>query len=204
MPRPVLKLRGETLRLLAPVQERVSLVEALKAKEPWAERALVEEHTGYVERLVTRVLGPHADLDDLVQEVFIRALARVEELRDDGVKNWIGAFAVNVAREALRKRRRWSWIRIVAPEDTPDVDSGVASPEVQAAMRALYGLLDRMDPEDRVVFTLRAIEGLELLEVAALTDLSLSTTKRRFKRAEERLREQARRHALLSDWVEER
>ncbi len=202
MSRPVLKLQTDTLRLLAPVEETESLVEALKVRKPWAERALVEDHTGHVQRLITRVLGAHPDLDDLVQEVFIRALDRVDQLRDEGVKRWLGAFAINVAREALRKRRRWRWIMSVAPEDTPEVDSGVASPEVQAAMRALYRLLDRMDPEDRVVFTLRAIEGLELLDVAAMADMSLSTAKRRIKRAEGWLVSHAKRDALLSDWVE--
>jgi RNA polymerase sigma-70 factor (ECF subfamily) len=107
MSRPVLKLRSETLRLLAPAQEAESLVDALRAGKAWAERALVEDYVEHVERLITRVLGAHADLDDLVQEVFIRALARVDQLRDEGVERWLGAFAINVAREALRKRRRW-------------------------------------------------------------------------------------------------
>ncbi|HMR75863.1 MAG TPA: sigma-70 region 4 domain-containing protein, partial [Polyangiaceae bacterium] len=69
-------------------------------------------------------------------------------------------------------------------------------------MGALYRLLDRMDPDDRVVFTLRAIEGMELLEVAGLTDLSLSTVKRRFKRAQEFVIQHARRDVLLADWVD--
>ncbi|MBX3125127.1 MAG: sigma-70 family RNA polymerase sigma factor [Polyangiaceae bacterium] len=201
MARPVLKLRAETLRLLAPVDEAESLVDALKVRKPWAERALVEDYTAPVERLITRVLGPSSDLDDLVQEVFIRALARVDQLRDEGVGRWLGAFAVNVAREALRKKRRWRWLVSVAPEDAAESRGHGAAPDVMAAMRSLYRLLDRMEPDDRVVFTLRAIEGLELLEVAALADMSLSTVKRRFKRAESWLFAHAARDVLLSDWV---
>lgn len=201
MTRPVLKLRPETLRLLAPAEETESLLDGLRVRKPWAERALVADHTAHVERLITRVLGPHPDLDDLVQEVFIRALARVDQLRDEGIKRWLGAFAINVAREALRKKRRWRWLVSTAPEDTPDTASPAATPDIAAAMRALYRLLDRMDEEERVVFTLRAIEGLELLEVAALTDSSLSTVKRRYRRAEDWLLRRARQDVLLSDWV---
>lgn len=202
MARPVIQLRPETLRLLAPADDAESLVDALKVRKAWAERALVEDHTAHVERLITRVLGPSSDVDDLVQEVFIRALWRVDQLRDEGVKSWLGAFAVNVAREALRKKRRWRWLWSVAAEDAPEVRSADATPDVRAAMGALYRLLDRMDPDDRVVFTLRAIEGMELLEVAGLTDLSLSTVKRRFKRAQEFVIQHARRDVLLADWVD--
>jgi RNA polymerase sigma-70 factor (ECF subfamily) len=203
MARPVIQLRPETLRLLAPADEAESLADALKVRKPWAERALVEDHTAHVERLITRVLGPSSDVDDLVQEVFIRALGRVDQLRDEGVRSWLGAFAVNVAREALRKKRRWRWLWSVAVEDAPEVGATSAAPDVMAAMAALYRLLDKMQADDRVVFTLRAIEGMELLEVAGLTDLSLSTVKRRYKRAHDFVLLHAKRDALLADWVSE-
>lgn len=202
MTQPVVQLRPRRRPALVTLDQRArSLAEGLKAKEEWAERRLVDEHTDYVERVVQRIVGDHSDIDDLVQEVFIRALGRVEQLWDDQVRQWLGAFAVNVAREAVRKRRRWRWLMLLPAESTPEPASTSASPETAAAMAALYKLLDQMDPDDRVAFALRVIDGMDLAEIAVLCDTSLSTVKRRVKRGEDWLRKRASRDACLAEWV---
>src|SRR3954462_5508548 len=87
------------------------LVRGLEAAEPWAERALLQAETANVERILTRILGFCADLDDLTQEVFIRAFARIAELREpDSLRAWLGSIAVFVAREAIRRKRRRRWL----------------------------------------------------------------------------------------------
>jgi DNA-directed RNA polymerase specialized sigma24 family protein len=120
------------LRLVRTEPEHADFVGALKKRRPWAERKMVEDHTPYVLRLICRIVGAHADLDDLAEEVFVRALDRIDELEDAGLKRWLGAFAVNVAREALRKRRRWGWLVLAPPSETPEIPSTWASPEVHA------------------------------------------------------------------------
>jgi RNA polymerase sigma-70 factor (ECF subfamily) len=188
--------------LLAEHEELRHLVDGLRARKAWAERALLEEHGAFVERVLTRILGFHPELEDLVQEVFIRALERVHDVHDaSGLRSWIGAIAVFVAREAVRKRRRRRWLVLVAPEELPEPVAPNASPELRAALRALYELLERMDPELRIAFALRIVDGMELIEVAELTDVSLSTVKRRVKQAEQWFLERARRDARLSEWA---
>lgn len=200
-PAAVMAPRGE-LRLLEEGEEQRRLVEALKARRAWAERVLLEEHGGFVERVLTRILGFHPELEDLVQEVFIRALERVHDVHDaSGLRSWIGAIAVFVAREAVRKRRRRRWLVLAPPEELPEPPAPNASPDVRAAMRALYELFDRMDPELRIVFALRVVDGMELTEVAELTDVSLSTVKRRVKRAEEWFFPRARQDERLSSFA---
>jgi RNA polymerase sigma-70 factor (ECF subfamily) len=198
---PVSRVAPPHLRLLEEPQERPSLAQALQARRASAERAFLEEYTPFVERLLTRILGFESELDDLVQEVFVRAFVRIDDLRDDNLKSWIGAFAVNVAREALRRRRRRRWLSFVAPEEMLDVPTATATPEIRDAALALYSLLGKMDPEDRVVFSLRLIEGMQLAEIAVLCDLSLSTVKRRIQRAEAWFSTRARRDPRLADWV---
>src|SRR5262245_43679660 len=61
-----------------------AIARGLRAHDPGAERAFLERHTPRVERILTRILGLSAELDDLVQEVFVRAFERVSELRDAG------------------------------------------------------------------------------------------------------------------------
>jgi RNA polymerase sigma-70 factor (ECF subfamily) len=181
-----------------------ALALALRQGEAWAERAFVERSTAHVERIVTRILGARADLDDLVQEVFVRAFQRVEELREPrALKGWLTGIAVNVAREAIRSARRRRWLRFMRQEETPDVAAPLASPETRAAVRAFYQVVDDLDADGRIAFTLRFVEGMELAEIAGACGVSLATIKRRLKAAEAEFAERAEAHEALAELLQE-
>jgi len=180
------------------------LARGLRERRPWAERLLLERHGAHVERVLTHILGNHTDLDDLVQEVFVRALARVGDLHDaSGVKSWLAAFAANVAREAIRSRRRRWWQVLQPADETPDLPAPSASAEDRAALRAFYDVLGTIDVDARIAFTLRYVEGMELTEAAAACGVSLATIKRRIKAAEGAFCALGRSHEALADWFEE-
>lgn len=180
------------------------LIRGLNAGEPWAERALLNAQTARVERLLTRILGFHSELDDLTQEVFLRAFARIDELRDpESLRAWLGSIAVFVAREAIRRKRRRRWLVFWSTDEVAEPSTGEASFEARSALRAFYEVIDGFDAEDRIAFTLRFVEGMELTEVAELSQVSLATIKRRLKRASEDFYVRGRARAELVDWFEE-
>ncbi len=145
-----------------------------------------------------------SDLDDLVQEVFVRAFQRVEELREPrALPAWLTGIAVNVARETIRAGKRRRWLRFMAEEETPDVPALVAAPETRAAVRAFYAVVAELDADERIAFTLRFVEGMELAEVAGACGVSLSTIKRRIKSAEDEFVERAQAHDALASFLEE-
>src|SRR5450755_3191765 len=79
-----------------------AFVEALRARDPWAERALLEDFTPNVAGILHRLLGGGADLDDLTQEAFIRVLSRIDDLRDPAaLPGFVTSTTVYVAREAI-------------------------------------------------------------------------------------------------------
>src|ERR1044071_1856285 len=57
-------------------------LDGLRARRPWAEREALARFTPLVRRVLVRILGWAGDVDDLAQEVFLRALDRIGELRD--------------------------------------------------------------------------------------------------------------------------
>lgn len=187
--------------------ELEQLVRGLQAGRAWAQRALLEDHASYVERVLTRILGRYSsgrdcELEDLVQEVFIRALSRVGQIDEpSGLRSWLASFAVFVARETLRKQRRRRWLLFSAPEDLPELPAATATPELLNAYHAFYQVLGRMDVDLRIAFALRWVEGMELTEVALLTDVSLATAKRRLKSARERFEAAAAKNAHLAPWL---
>src|SRR6188768_752470 len=184
--------------------EPAELLRGLKAAEPWAERALLRVETAHVERMLTRVLGFCAELDDLTQEVFIRAFARIAELREpESLRAWLSSIAVFVAREAIRRKRRRRWLVFLPAEERPELLASGASLEARAALRVFYEVLDGFAADERIAFTLRFVEGMELSEVAEACQVSLATIKRRLKRAGEDFYLRGRARAELVDWFEE-
>src|SRR4051794_9245248 len=177
-----------------------ALVEALRRKEPWASTALVEKYEPHVERVVAGALGIDPDLADIIQDVFVRVLEGIHQLKDPAaLRGWIGSLAVFTARGHIRKRRRWRWIRFFAPEDVPDTAAPTATPEQHLMVRGTYQVLDRMPEDERIAFSLRFISEMELTEVAAACSVSLATIKRRLARAEARFRAEAAQNPLLSE-----
>jgi RNA polymerase sigma-70 factor (ECF subfamily) len=180
------------------------LVRGLEAAEPWAERALVRAETAHVERILTRMLGFSAELDDLTQEVFIRAFARITELREpQSLRAWLSSIAVFVAREAIRRKRRRRWLVFLPAEESPEPPAEGALLEARTALRVFYEVLDGFAADERIAFTLRFVEGMELSEVAEACQVSLATIKRRLKRASDDFYLRGRARAELVDWFEE-
>ena len=182
----------------------VALARGLREHATWAERALLEQYTGHVERVLSRILGAHPDLDDLVQEVFIRAFERVADLRDArALRGWLTAIAVFVAREAIRRTRRRRWLVFLPPEETPEIEAPSASPEARAALQAFRNVVEHLDADLRIAFTLRFVDGMELTEIADACGVSLATIKRRIKDAEGAFAARGRAHEALGDWFKE-
>lgn len=139
----------------------------------------------YVGALVLRLVGRPADVDDVVQDVFIQAHRNLARLRDPAaLRPWLRRITVRRARRWLRKR----WVRRRDRETDVDahtdlVDAG-ASPEERAEIARIYRMLDRMPRDERLVWVLRFVEGETLESIAELLGASVSTVQRRLRAAE--------------------
>jgi RNA polymerase sigma-70 factor (ECF subfamily) len=180
-----------------------ALVSALRQGHPAARAELFDRFATHVRRVLVRVLGHDTELADLLHEVFARTLAQIDRLEDpSALKGWLTAIAVFTAREHIRRRMRSRWLRFFASEDLPDVPVASADEEVRESLQRTYVVLDRLGVDDRIAFSLRFIEGLELAEVAAACGVSLNTIKRRLARAEKRFLALARSEPALQEWLE--
>ena len=64
--------------------------------------------------------------------------------------------------------------------------------------------MDELNADDRAAFVLHSLEGLEIAEIANVIGVSLSTAKRRVKRASEHVLKRVSRNALLCDYIREK
>lgn len=193
------------VRRLPTARDDAALVAGLREGADWARAELFDRYAPEVERVIRRVLGPerHTEIADVVHDAFVQALSGLGELREAGALGaWLRSVAANTACKTVRARSRRGWLRFLPPEELPEAPAH-PDPDGQEACRHTYRVLDAMRAEDRLVFALRYIDGRELTEVAALCDLSLSTTKRRLARAEARFLRAARRDPVLLNCLEE-
>jgi RNA polymerase sigma-70 factor, ECF subfamily len=155
-----------------------------------AQRELFHSYRLTVLHLVWRMLGPrdNYEVDEAIQEVFVQVFRSLRAYRgDSSFDTWIYRVAANVCASLLRKRYRW-FER--SRERESDIDRHPATTdgphrrlERRDLARAIYGALDRIATERRVVFVLVDMEGKSLEEAAGIVGKPLGTVKSRLFRA---------------------
>ncbi len=141
----------------------------------------------FLSRMVGR--GPH--VEDLAQEVFIRAhraLPRFELRPDARVSTWLLKIAVRLVQDS-RKKRRPQLVPLC--DDTMGDDRG--HPEKAHRRREIARAFERaaaqLSDEHRMVFVLADFHGLSMASIAETVGIPENTVKTRLFRARERLRE---------------
>lgn len=169
---PVIDLEGRLVRAASEGDER-------------AFEGLYRRHVARIHSLVRRMAS--ADVaDELTQDVFVRAWAKLHTFRGDSAfGTWLYRLAVNVVLTERRKSRvEKEWL--LADDGPLELHPSRSAPagvrlDLEAAMRQL--------PEGaRQVFVLHDIEGWTHEEIAAHLGLVVGTSKSQLSRARAALR----------------
>jgi RNA polymerase sigma-70 factor (ECF subfamily) len=191
------------VRPLAPARSDVELIEGLRARERWAQAAVFDRHAGDVQRILAWVLGVDRDLPDLLHDVFLKAFDGIGDLADaERLRPWLLSIAVYTAKECIRRRQRSRWYRAWLRRETATRPVESISPEVREVVGATRKVLELLDPDERIAFTLRYMAGLGLEQAADACGVSLATIKRRIAAARERFTALAFEDPVLREWLE--
>lgn len=170
-----------------------SLVLRARGGDREAETELFLRHTPRLVRVVDRMLGDRDETDDVVQDTLETALGKLGSLRGpEAFGGWLLSIAVRHVHRRLRRRRlALAFGFLTSAEGVEPLEEQVA-PFATAEQRAELALLDRalarLAPAERIAWTLRWIEGLELSEIATALDCSVTTVKRRLQAADAEVR----------------
>jgi RNA polymerase sigma-70 factor (ECF subfamily) len=156
--------------------------------ETQALEILYRRHAAFAIHLAARIEGSSRDVEDIAHDAFLRAFERLNDLTDRGAfRSWLGAIVVHAVRSRMRRARLMSLLGMGKSAEPVDLDalaSSDASPHVRAQIAQIYALLRTLPTDERIAWTLRAVEGHDLETVARLTRCSLATVKRRIGRAQ--------------------
>ncbi|HZU83764.1 MAG TPA: sigma-70 family RNA polymerase sigma factor [Polyangiaceae bacterium] len=164
-----------------PDEER--LIARAGAGDTAAFRQIYERHRQDVARLVYRMVGPRADLEDVIQEVFVQVYKSLKDFRGQSkFSTWLHRVTVNV----VLMHRRAARSRPVFAEEPPG-DGAVRSEDIppdedverRERMRAFGRLLDRLADKKRVVFVLHELEGVAPGEIAKIVGAPVLTVRTR-------------------------
>jgi RNA polymerase sigma-70 factor (ECF subfamily) len=157
---------------------------------------LYAEHAGFLGRVLVRLVGDGAHVDDLLQETFVIAFRRRE--RFDGSsspRTWLYGIA---ARVAMRHRRgAGRWLRALAGFTVEPRVESAAAPDADVERARAHTLvreaLDRLPFKQREVFALYELEELDGQQIAALLDIPIGTVWTRLHHARRRFEDVLRR-----------
>ena len=180
--------------------EDSDLVARCIARDPVAQRALFERERLRVHGLLYRVVGSNAQMDDLLQDTFLEVFRSLPGFRgESSLRTWIDRCAVRVAYAHFGRKARLPSLECVQDPEllAPSAEERTS---LREAVRRLYAELDRLEPRQRMAFTLFAIENRSLREVAEIMESSLATAKVRVWRARRALEGRAKKDPLLSEF----
>ena len=177
------------------LQADSELVRLAQLGDELAFEALVVKYQRRIARHVARYVPIASDVEDVVQEVFIRAFRGLHSFRGDSAfYTWLYRIATNAALTFLRQAPHEEQLDDSEDERPNPFEPGISDGETpertlmasQIADAVRQGLA-RMQPELVDALTLFEVEGKSYSDIAQMFDVPVGTVRSRIFRAREAL-----------------
>lgn len=179
------------------------LVERAQRGDKQAFGMLVEKYQRKLGRLLSRLIRDQAEVEDVVQESFIKAYRALPNFRGDSAfYTWLYRIGINTAKNYLVSMGRRPQISSdIEIEDAENFDDAIdlrtmETPETTLMTKEIAQTVNNtvaaLPDELRTAITLREIEGLSYEEIATLMDCPIGTVRSRIFRARETIAEKLR------------
>lgn len=168
------------------------LITLFQTGEDDAFRVLVERYQERVRNLIHSIFHDPALVDDLAQEVFIKAYLALPNFRfESSFYTWIYRIAVNKSRDEMRRRKVKKWLSFASMAETTDKEfheKTSVHPVNNEAQELVAKGLELLPEKFRVPILLKDIDGFSYEEMADVMQCELGTVKSRLSRGRAMLR----------------
>jgi RNA polymerase sigma-70 factor (ECF subfamily) len=179
------------------------LVERAQRGDKLAFGLLVEKYQRKLGRLLSRMIRDQAEVEDVVQEAFIKAYRALPNFRNESAfYTWLYRIGINTAKNYLvAMGRRPRTVPEIEVEDAENFEDGgelrtTDTPETELMSKQVAQTVNdtvaALPEELRTAITLREIEGLSYEEIATLMGCPIGTVRSRIFRARETIAEKLR------------
>jgi RNA polymerase sigma factor (sigma-70 family) len=168
------------------------LVERAREGDAAAFGVLVTRYAGVAMR-VAHLVAPGADVEDTIQEAFVKAWRALPAFRVGApFRPWLCRIVANEAKNRARSARRRDALALrtssASSRDEPPSPETIAVGRDEA--EALVRAMNVLRPDDRLVIAYRWLLELSEVEMAEALDVPVGTVKSRLSRAMTKLRTQ--------------
>lgn len=173
-----------------------ALIERARDGDDAAFNQIVQAYRRKILGTISRLIGRPEDVEDVGQEVFLRLYYSLDQLRSPEVfEPWLYRLTVNAAYDYMRKQKRRMESRMADLSEqhvelADAVESGRRTWDEQqkAGLREfVQTLLSNVSEEDRILLTLKEVEGLSLKELEQVYSVKENALKVRLFRARQRV-----------------
>ena len=169
-----------------------SLITAFQSGDRDVYRFLVERYQERIRNLLFSIFHDRDFIDDLAQEVFIKAYQALPRFRfEASFYTWLYRIAVNKSRDELRKKkaRRFFSFQTLDEGIERELNVRLSVPPENRDVQELVAMgLQTLPEKFRTAVVLKDIEGLAYEEIAEVMQCELGTVKSRISRARAMLR----------------
>jgi RNA polymerase sigma-70 factor (ECF subfamily) len=145
---------------------------------------------------ISRLIGRPEDVEDVAQEVFLRLYFSLDRLRvPEAFEPWLYRLTVNACYDYLRRSKRQPETRMsdLSEQQVIMADAAAGSLaqneelEKERLRAAVAEMFSSVSDEDRILLTLKEVEGLSLKELEVVYGVNENALKVRLFRARQRI-----------------
>jgi RNA polymerase sigma-70 factor, ECF subfamily len=172
------------------------LIEKARAGDAAAFNQIVLAYRKRILGTISRLIGRPEDVEDVGQEVFVRLYYSLDQLRTPEVfEPWLYRLTVNASYDYLRRAKRRSESRMAdLSEHQVMMADSLAGGRQQDQERQktqtrefVSALFEHVSEQDRLLLTLKEVEGLSLKELEGIYKTNENALKVRLFRARQRV-----------------
>ncbi len=174
----------------------VELIAAVLEGDTASFEPLVRAHSSRVFATVRRYARRESEVEDIVQEVWIKAYQKLRGFRCEApFEHWLMRLTVRTCYDFLRahRRSRETTFSELSQSETDWLERFVTQPDttsedLEAARALIERVLSQLSPASRLTITLLDIEGRTIKEITEITGWSTALVKVRAFRARKEMR----------------
>lgn len=190
------------------------LLERSKAGDVEAFEKLIEIYQKKIFNLAYRIVGNFDDAGDLTQEALIRIFKSIANFKEQSsFSTWVYRITTNVCLDEIRKKKNR---RMLSLDEEIHVEDGEMKRQIMSddplpdevaereELRSIVSsAIDSLPEEQRIMITLRDIQGLSYDEIAEVLNCPAGTVKSRINRSRQALRNvlMTKRELLIEEYV---
>lgn len=172
------------------IHPNIEWVKACRQNDRSAQMMLYKNYSKTMYNTAYRIVNNSLEAEDIMQESFIHAFMKIDQLLDDnGFGSWLRKIVVNRSLDIVKKRKTW-YLKKDDFKYESEVQTEEESEEKDCRISEIQEAMTNLPDQYRTILSLHFFEGMDYEELMQILNLKYNNVKTRIARAKTRLHEE--------------